>query len=395
MCLLFFKPANVRFSDEQLADFWKRNQDGFGVMYAKDGKLVVAKALGGVQDWIKFHREHEMYDSCWHTRMRTHGDIDLENTHPYTVFGEEGEVPTPVAMMHNGVLRMGNSADPSKSDTWHYIRNYIRPLTSKDPSVIFSKEFGEIIGKHIGDSNKFALMDHTGRVQLVNKDAGIEWGGCWFSNTYAWDSRNEKLYPGISKSHKWGGYNGYYAGPGSRTYSGSRAWDDYDDYYGGRWDSSHKSSGSTTSTKSTTSTTSSKQADKLPVIGKKSKKKKGRVDRDAIRSLENVQLPKKTQPRPAQGALHLPAPIAGVRNYTDWDIDYICETLVEDLPIAAQSISVEQVEALLATLGAGDAAYLLEQAVVGDIKEDDLAEMFRDQRKATAYINTRKKSAVA
>src|SRR5690606_8067828 len=149
------------------------------------------------------------------------GEVDLTNCHPYDVYGFDGEdYIIPVAMMHNGVLSFGNGEDKTKSDTWHYIRNYVRPLTKKDPDLIFSPEFADIIGEHIGGSNKFAFMDHSGRRQIINKEAGIEYAECWFSNTYAWSSRDEVLFPGISKSHKHtGGYGGY---------TGYRAWDDYD-----------------------------------------------------------------------------------------------------------------------------------------------------------------------
>jgi hypothetical protein len=52
----------------------------------------------------------------------------------------------------------------------------------------FTDAFAEIIGDHIGGSNKFVIMDSTGRVQTVNQDAGVYWGGRWLSNTYAWSS---------------------------------------------------------------------------------------------------------------------------------------------------------------------------------------------------------------
>ena len=202
MCLLFFKPAAVRFTDAQLTDMYVKNPDGFGVMFARDNVLHISKNLGSVHDWIEFHRKYEHVDACWHTRMKTHGNIDLENAHPYPVYGFDAAHPLPVAMMHNGVLHTGNRADTTKSDTWHYIRSFLHPLTAKDPDVIFSPEFNDVISKHIGSSNKFAFMDSKGRVQIINKSAGIEWGGAWFSNTYAWSAYNETLYPGIMEGRQ-------------------------------------------------------------------------------------------------------------------------------------------------------------------------------------------------
>jgi hypothetical protein len=184
--------------------------------------------------------------------MKTHGDIDLTNCHPYDVFGFDEDTKgkgTPIAMMHNGILSTGNAKDTSKSDTWHYIRDYIRPLIQKDQSLIFTDAFRRLIASHISSSNKFALMDALGNVQIVNKHAGIEWNGAWFSNTYAWSARDEKIYPGISKSHPqssygyygdydYGGYTSNYSGTKSTSTSkstGTAYGREGGRYIGGRW----------------------------------------------------------------------------------------------------------------------------------------------------------------
>ncbi len=203
MCLLIHKPANVTFTDEELRDFYTRNQDGYGVMYAEDGKLHSQKALGSVDDWVAFFRSHEHRELCVHLRMRTHGDIDLTNCHPYPVYGFEGEaVAMPMLLMHNGVLATGNAKDPSKSDTWHYIRDWLRPLLNAAPELVHTPQFSKVIGAHIGN-NRFALMTHDGRVQIVNKYQGVEYKGAWFSNTYAWSA--SKFMPRPAQSSLWGG----------------------------------------------------------------------------------------------------------------------------------------------------------------------------------------------
>lgn len=186
MCLLFTRVAGVSqpLSDEWLKDFYSHNRDGFGVMYAEDGLLWTAKGLGSADDWIKFYRQHEHRTAAFHLRMKTHGHIDLENCHPYEVYGDGSDMP--VYFMHNGVLHTGNEKDRSKSDTWHFVRDFIHPLTKNDPAVIFTPEFESVMGKFIGN-NRFAFMNHNGDLQIVNKNQGVEWQGMWLSNTYAWD----------------------------------------------------------------------------------------------------------------------------------------------------------------------------------------------------------------
>jgi hypothetical protein len=214
MCLLFVKPANVTLTAEQVADFFSRNKDGYGVMYAEDGKLHTEKALGNCDDWVEFflRLQAKKIDMAFHLRMQTHGDIDLTNCHPYPVFGFEGEATSmPVAMMHNGVLSTGNAKDKTKSDTWHYIRDIIRDLTMGRGEGIFTDAFAKVIGNHIGTNNKFCFMNHLGEIQIINKSSGVEWNGIWFSNTYAWSAFDNELFPGRGSRTTlgYGAYHGY------------------------------------------------------------------------------------------------------------------------------------------------------------------------------------------
>jgi hypothetical protein len=223
MCLLFQKPANVTFTDEHLRDFFTFNRDGYGVMYAEGGKLFMRKELGNVDQWIAFFRTHEHREACFHLRMKTHGDVDLVNCHPYPVFGFEGEEAAhPMLLMHNGILSTGNERDRSKSDTWHYIRDYIRTLLKNDPALAFDPVFADVIGKHIGQ-NRFAIMDHTGKTAIINKAQGVEFNGAWLSNTYAWS--HTKYMPSKYSGHGSGIHYGvnivYRNGEKGSLYKGS------------------------------------------------------------------------------------------------------------------------------------------------------------------------------
>lgn len=204
MCLLFHKPADVSFTDDILKGFWTRNKDGFGVMYCSDGYIHYDKKVGKTaDDWIEFFRKYENVDGFFHLRMATHGAVDLVNCHPYIVSGFQGdEEHAPVLLMHNGVLSTGNDADKTKSDTWHYIRRFIEPVAKTNPTFLMSDEFRAMVESHIGSNNKFAILDGTGKHQIVNKRAGVDWNGAWFSNTYAWDYYT---VTGRSRSH----YTGY------------------------------------------------------------------------------------------------------------------------------------------------------------------------------------------
>jgi hypothetical protein len=205
MCLLVTQNKNApMLSDAWLSDFYSSNSDGVGVMFSHHGELVIKKIIPNTaQEFINFYRENIAGRDCaFHLRMRTHGDIDLLNCHPYEVLNK-AEHGIDLWLMHNGVLSTGNKADTTKSDTWHYIKNYLKPMLSGNPDFAFHPSFKALIEDHIGVSNKFVLMDNEGRQTVINQTAGVYWGGLWLSNTYAWSaSKSVKNHPVNPKKAK-------------------------------------------------------------------------------------------------------------------------------------------------------------------------------------------------
>ena len=183
MCLLVNQPATTAFTDEFIEDVYKKNSDGFGVMYAEDGKVHVYKCLPrNAQDMIDFYRAHaEGRDCVWHARMQTHGDIDLDNCHPYRVTDD-------IWLAHNGILSTGNAADKTKSDTWHFIHNILAPALKGDPDLMLDLNWQKFIGSMIGTGNKFGLVRADGKTVVINELSGINFVGAWLSNTYAWSA---------------------------------------------------------------------------------------------------------------------------------------------------------------------------------------------------------------
>lgn len=218
MCLLVAQPASSKFDDNFIRGVYRLNSDGIGVMYAENNSLFINRCVpNNEEDFVKFFKEHiEGRDCAWHARMKTHGDIDLANCHPYQVLSAEDGYPLYLA--HNGVLATGNAKDKSKSDTWHYIQDYLRPMLLKNPEFFMTDAFSEIIGDHIGSGNKFILMDAYGNSVTINERVGVTHQGAWLSNTYAWDTEgteHDDFYGSVY------GYNSKFATGGGRN-SGSR-----------------------------------------------------------------------------------------------------------------------------------------------------------------------------
>ena len=200
-----------------LSDIFTSNPDGIGFMYGSAKGLKVTKTLPkNIGDATAFIQRLPQDDReiAIHFRWTTHGNTDMINCHPYDV------VPGYIAMMHNGVLHTGNAADKEKSDTWHFIKDYLHSAVSASPELVYDTGFVSMLEEFIGN-NRFVFMNGEGRMQHVNFEQGIEHDDLWFSNTYAWTpSRLIPSYKSATlKSYK-------YASAYGNSYD-----DEYDEMY--------------------------------------------------------------------------------------------------------------------------------------------------------------------
>ena len=208
MCLIHTHNVDTILSDAWIENFYDHNSDGIGMMYSEPDEagvpqLVIKKYLPKTSaDAVKFYHDNIKGRKCVvHWRMATHGDVDLINCHPYEITPINS--PRPLWMMHNGVLSRGNYGDKSKSDTWHFIKDILKPMLDPaeggNPDLAYNPGFRELVGDAIGNGNRFVFMDAEGDVSIVNRWTGVEWNFMWMSNTYAWDAPN-----GLNKKGKNG-----------------------------------------------------------------------------------------------------------------------------------------------------------------------------------------------
>lgn len=244
MCLIHTHHADTILSDAWVENFYDHNSDGIGMMYSEPDEhgvkqLVIKKYLPkNAADAIQFYKENIKGRECVvHWRMATHGDVDLINCHPYEITPLNSS--RPLWMMHNGVLSRGNYGDKSKSDTWHFIKDILKPMLDPElggnPDLAYNPGFRELVGDAIGTGNRFVFMDAEGDVSIVNRWTGVEWNYMWMSNTYAWDAPtglNKKGKDGaprdMSKDHEdtpddWTSY---------RNWKGWKGQDEHADVYG-------------------------------------------------------------------------------------------------------------------------------------------------------------------
>jgi len=180
MCIMIVQPKGVgKIPDATLRNCWRGNHDGAGYMFATGGKLIVRKPFFRLRGLLQaYGADYAVYGGLspfvLHFRWATHGSRTTSNTHPHDV------IPDTVALVHNGILPAAIPVGEDISDTVWFIREYLSGLPV---DKLMSRRWKYKLGKVIGPSNKFAMMDYRGRVSIVNQNMG-EWdSGVWYSNS--------------------------------------------------------------------------------------------------------------------------------------------------------------------------------------------------------------------
>ena len=227
MCIAITKPAGVKPDYQAYKNGYERNPDGWGFSVpSKDGKsVIIRKDTTSFKDFWKQFKPFRSRPALVHFRIKTHGKIEKRNCHPFRVGND-------LAMIHNGQLDIQCNEMVDKSDTWHFVKQVLRPMYNDSP--IFPWNAGcQFIAEQYIDYNKCAFLHADGDFAWWNKEAGHEVkDGHWYSNkTYeapkVWPAYyNSKLSKTVSSSGTNPWYNDH-RGEVSE-YSGKSNWS-YDD----------------------------------------------------------------------------------------------------------------------------------------------------------------------
>ncbi|MEM0356690.1 MAG: hypothetical protein QW465_03005 [Candidatus Anstonellales archaeon] len=113
MCELLYIYSNISNTyvyeiEEILKDMYSRNPDGIGGVF---DRASYSKNID-INDFIEWNYNMSFREAIFHTRKRTRGEIDLENTQP--IIGKRFWV------MHNGGFR--GIGQNGRSDSWEFTR---------------------------------------------------------------------------------------------------------------------------------------------------------------------------------------------------------------------------------------------------------------------------------
>jgi hypothetical protein len=211
MCLLIHQPKGHTLSTRTLESAARKNADGFGVMYAESGRVHTFRMIGTAAEMIAAYRKHAAGRECFvHFRMTTHGETNVENAHPF-------RISDACAVMHNGIIDI-ETPRREMSDTWHFSEYVVRPALIA--GLVRDASWLAVARGIIGRGSKVAILHGDGTHVILNRESGLEAGGVWYSNTYAWDVPAELLPKYVPNTYV-GRYSGY-----------GRVLRDFDDEFG-------------------------------------------------------------------------------------------------------------------------------------------------------------------
>lgn len=181
MCVIIEKPPGRAVAPWLLRRCLEHNPDGWGLMWAEAGQVAVRKGFG-LEALLAALAGREERALALHLRRRTHGEVRLEQCHPFPVLTSERD-GIDLWMMHNGVIAIDRPR-ADRSDSWHFARHFLQPCLRRNPALRHEPAFQELLRQAVGAS-RLLLLDGKGRFDWVNRALGREVAGCWLSSDRA------------------------------------------------------------------------------------------------------------------------------------------------------------------------------------------------------------------
>lgn len=151
------------------------NPDGIGVM-SEDGirKFLPDQYEAAWEYLVELGAKRIPHAVHW--RWMTHGEVSLDNVHPFRAEGSNAYV------MHNGIITATAAySTKEKSDTRVFVEWFMDGAPGRG-----DKEYYDCIGSLIGTGNKFVVFHQDScDFTIVNEKEGDWKQGIWYSNTYS------------------------------------------------------------------------------------------------------------------------------------------------------------------------------------------------------------------
>jgi glutamine amidotransferase len=174
MCIAIYKPEEKIISKATLKECYSSNPDGAGFMFSDNKQLNIQKGFFNFDSFYNAYKQHQDKKVVIHFRIKTHGEINETNCHPFAVNNS-------LAFVHNGIIN-GLDGDKKLSDTIHFNEQILQPLVNKWGNLaLFQDPMINLIESRIGYS-KLIFLDRHGNHKIMNESKGQWDDGVWYSN---------------------------------------------------------------------------------------------------------------------------------------------------------------------------------------------------------------------
>lgn len=192
MCVIIHRPAALEIPFNKLKVACQKNNDGFGISVFDRGKLEIRRVWepkGNDPELLaKMLEEAKDHEVFVHLRLRSVGNISIDNVHPFLFIDEDNRQ---YALMHNGTMQDYNRGK-GRTDSEVFAQEIVKPLVNnwKNDNPLLDEDFKRLVRNFagVGTYNKIVVMNNLGSSVIVNKDAGCEViPGVWASNAHSFE----------------------------------------------------------------------------------------------------------------------------------------------------------------------------------------------------------------
>jgi hypothetical protein len=187
MCIIFYNEKGVPYSERELRNAFRTNDDGAGIMWVENDKVMVHhEMITREDDLVALMKNFVGIPHALHLRYATNGPIVEDLCHPFKATPDH--IQDEVWLMHNGVLyEHGKRAEKHESDTLVFARDRAADVAHLGTTDIFFDDayIAQLEKIIVGD--RMIFLRGNGDVAILNphswhidKDTGM-----WYSNQYS------------------------------------------------------------------------------------------------------------------------------------------------------------------------------------------------------------------
>jgi len=211
MCIIVAKEKGVKLpSKSVLQECFKNNNDGAGLMYVQDNKVVIDKGYMNFKDFYKrIKKLQKRFNSnltdkaiVMHFRIGTSGENDKKTTHPFPISNNAEDlrktyIKTDLGMAHNGIISNYVYGE-DLSDTQNFVKDFVSVFKSLNKKFFLNESVMKLIEKEA--NSKLCFLDSNENIYYLG-DFKEENGVKYSNNSY-----KENIYSYYYDTNTWKEY---------------------------------------------------------------------------------------------------------------------------------------------------------------------------------------------